>query len=402
MRLALALMAPAIVLVTALAGASPAARLEITHPARGHHVAVSGAAVAVASDGVPVVAWATQEGADNVLYAARAGHGTPVRVNPPATSVDSLHQAPGLVAGPQGELYVSWSSRRPVPVGGLFASDLRLSRSLDGGKTWDGHLRVSDDAPTSHSFEGLAVTRDGTVIVAWIEQRDGKAATVVARVGDQGTRVSDPVRLDTEETCVCCRIDVVAGPGDGVAVLWRKVFPGNVRDMVLAASRDGGRTFGAPAPVHADGWKIAACPHRGGSVATDARGRLYSVWYTEGTQGRPDLLFATSVDGRRFSAPRRLHTAAGSVPDQARLAVDASGRGVVVWEDLTAVRRRVVMRTTVDGGRTLSPPQTLTQAVKAFAPEVAVAPGGFVIVWHEEQFPSIKTVIHPVKLGEVR
>jgi hypothetical protein len=74
----------------------------------------------------------------------------------------------------------------------------------------------------------------------------------------------------------------------------------------------------------------------------------------------------------------------------------------VVWEDLTAVRRRVVMRTTVDGGRTLSPPQTLTQAVKAFAPEVAVAPGGFVIVWHEEQFPSIKTVIHPVTLGEVR
>lgn len=174
------------------------------------------------------------------------------------------------------------------------------------------------------------------------------------------------------------------------------------RDMVLASSRDGGCTFAPPAQVHADGWKIAACPHRGGSVATDARGRLYTVWYTEGTEGRPDLLFTTSADGRRFSTPRRLHTAPGSIPDQARLAVDASGRGVVVWEDLTAVRRRVVMRTTLDGRRTLSPPQTLTQAVKAFAPDVVAAPGGFLIVWHEEQFPSIKTVIYSIKLQEAR
>jgi hypothetical protein len=81
-----------------------------------------------------------------------------------------------------------------------------------------------------------------------------------------------------------------------------------------------------------------------------------------------------------------------------RLAVDGTGRAVVVWEDSTAVRRRVIMRTTLDGGRTLSPPQTLTQAVKAFAPDVVTVPGGFLIVWHEEQFPSIKTVVYSVKL----
>jgi len=402
MKHALVGLAPAAALMAALATAAPAPRLEITHAARGHQVSISGATVAVAPEGVPVVAWVVQEGSDNVLYAARPGDGTPVRVNPAATSVDSLHQAPGLVAGPQGELYLTWSSRRPVPTGGLFASDLRLSRSLDGGKTWDGHVRVNEDTPTSHSFEGLAVTPDGTVIVAWIETRDGKAATFVARVGERGTRVGDAMRLDTGETCVCCRVDVAAGPGERVSVLWRKVFADSVRDMVLASSRDGGRTFAPPAQVHADGWKIAACPHRGGSVATDARGRLYTVWYTEGTEGRPDLLFATSADGRRFSTPRRLHTAPGSIPDQARLAVDASGRGVVVWEDLTAVRRRVVMRTTLDGGRTLSPPQTLTEAVKAFAPDVVTAPGGFLIVWHEEQFPSINTVLHSLKLQEAR
>ena len=406
MKLPAALLASALALMAALAGAAPGttppARLELTHPPGGHGVTVSGASVAVTGDGSPIVTWAAQEGEDNVLYAARPGQGAPVRVNPPGTSVDSLHQAPGLVVGPQGELYVTWSSRRPVPVGGLFASDLRLSRSLDGGKTWDGHLRVNDDVPISHSFEGAAVTPEGTVVLAWIETRDNRAATLVTRVTERGTHVGEALRLDTGETCVCCRVDVTAGPGENVAVLWRKVFPENVRDMVLATSRDGGRSFGPPALVHADGWKITACPHRGGSIATDARGRLYAIWYTEATEGRPDILFATSQDGKRFSVPRRLHTATASIPDQARLAVDRSGRGVVVWEDSTAVRRRVIMRTTLDGGRTLSPPQTLTQAVKAFAPDVVAAPGGFLVVWHEEQFPSIKTVIQSVKLGDAR
>lgn len=394
-----ALVAAALLLVAGFAGAATPTRLEVTHPATGHEVHVSGAALGVA-DGAPFIAWAAQDGSDNALYAARPGRDSPVRVNPAGTSVDALHQAPGAAVGSKGEIYLTWSSRRPVPVGGLFASDLRLSRSLDGGRTWDSHLVINEDRPTSHSFEGLAVAPDGTVIVAWIEPREDKAATFVARVTDRGTRVAERLRLDTGETCVCCRVDVAAGPGDRVSVLWRKVLGDNVRDMVLATSRDGARTFGAPALVHADGWRIAACPHRGGSIATDARGRLYAVWYTEGAEGRPDLLFATSADGRRFSAPRRLHMATGSIPDHVRLAVDGAGRAVIVWEDSTAVRRRVIMRTTRDGGRTLSPPQTLTQAVKAFAPDVVSAPGGFLVVWHEEQFPSIKTVIHSVKLQE--
>jgi hypothetical protein len=385
-----------------LAGAGPGApapRVEIVHPGRGHEVHLSGAAV-VAGAGGPVVAWTAQQGHDNVVFAVRAGRGAPVLVNPEGTSVDALHQPPGLAAGARGELYVTWSARKPVPAGGLFASDLMLSRSLDDGATWGAPVRLNEDRPTSHSFEGLAAAPDGAALVAWIEQRDGRAATVLARVGERGTRPASPVRLDAGETCVCCRVDVAAGPGDRVAVLWRKVLPDNVRDMVLALSADGGRAFAPPTLVHADGWTITACPHRGGSVAGDARGRLYAVWYTEAAGGRPDVLFATSGDGRRFSTPRRLHTAAGSIPDHARLAVGADGRGVVVWEDATAVRRRVVMRAFRDGGRTLGPAESLSPALRAWAPAAASAPGGFIIVWHEERFPSITTVVHRVHLDE--
>jgi hypothetical protein len=382
---------------------APPSRVELAHPAAGHDVHVSPPALAVDAAGKPIVAWITGGHGANTVFVARPGDGgQPVRVTPAGTSVDSLHQAPGVAVGPGGEIFVTWSAGKPKPEGALFASDLYLSRSLDGGRTFEPPLRVNDDRPISHSFEDVTVAPDGTVLVGWIDSRDGqgRTATYVARVADRGARLERVTRLDGGETCVCCRVSVSAGPGDAATVLWRKVFPGDVRDMVLSRSTDGGRTFETATAVHADRWKITACPHRGGQVAADGRGRLYAVWYTEGTTGRPDVLFATAADGRRFGAPRRVHTATGSVPDQARLAVDAAGHGVVVWEDSTAVRRRILLRSVGEGGRSLGPVRTLSQALKAWAPAVAPAPGGFLVAWHEEQFPAVKTIVERVVAQE--
>jgi hypothetical protein len=173
--------------------------------------------------------------------------------------------------------------------------------------------------------------------------------------------------------------------------------------MVLALSRDGGRSFGDATLVSADNWKINACPHRGGAVGLDARGRVYMSWYTEGTDIRPDLRFAVSPDGRRFGPPKRLHVSATSIPDQARMAVDPAGRAVMVWEESTAVRRRVLLRYTLDGGRTISPVHVLSTAIKAYAPDVHFGPDGrFLVAWHEEQFPHLKTVVQPVRIPPVR
>jgi hypothetical protein len=171
--------------------------------------------------------------------------------------------------------------------------------------------------------------------------------------------------------------------------------------MVLSTSTDGGRSFAPAALVHADRWKITACPHRGGTVATDASGRRYALWYTERRE-RPEILLAVAPDGRRFGAPSVVHTAAGSVPDHARLAVNGDGRGVIVWEDSTAVRRRILLRTIDGGGRTLGPVRVLSQAIKAWSPDVTVTPDGFAVAWHEERFPSTVTVVQRVAAKEDR
>ena len=403
--LVLVLIAPA-GSAAAAGGIALGERAELRHAPAGHESHMTGPALAVGPDGVPLVAWAVSEGHANHLYAARmaAERPAPVRVNPDGLTVDALHHPPRLAVAPSGEVYVSWSSAKPKPEGVLFAADLRLSRSEDGGRTFGGHLRVNEDRPISHSFDGLAVAPDGTVLVAWLDSRAGgpNAGTYLARVADRGSRVESIAPVGTG-TCVCCRVDVAAGPGDGVAVMWRRVFAGDVRDMVLSRSGDGGRSFAAAALVHDDGWRIAACPHRGGAIGTDSRGRVFASWYTEGRQARPDLYLSVAEDGRRFAAPRRLHVSATSIPDHARMAVDGKGRAAVVWEDSTAVRRRILLRYTSDGGRTLSPVHTLSSAIKAWEPDIAVGHDGtFVVAWHEERFPSVVTVVQTLRLDAAR
>lgn len=383
-------------------GFTPGQRLEVTHPGTGHEVHLSGAAIAATKDGGVVLAWIAAQKEAFHVYVARPGvpGGQAVRVNPEGLVAESLHQSPGLAIGPGGEVYVSWSAPKPKPEGTLFASDLYLSRSRDGGKSFEPPLRINENRPISHSFEGIAVAADGTVIVAWLDSREGweQSGTYLARVGARGSHVEQVVKLD-RDTCVRCRVHVATAPQETVAVAWRKVFPGQIRDMVLGLSRDGGRTFAPATLVHADGWHITACPHRGGSVGLDGQGRFYVTWYTEGAQEQPSLRFTTSDDGRHFAAPTRLDTSTTSIPDHVRMAVDATGRAVVVWEDATAVRRRVLLRYTLDGGRTLSPIQVLSQAIKAYTPDITVLPtGGFAVVWHEEQFPHTMTVVQPIRL----
>jgi len=367
----------ALALVLAAAATTQAAeltlgpRLEYQHVSRGHEFHLSGAAVAAGPDGRPLVAWAAQEGHANQLYILQIGDGAvPVRINPETLTVEALHHPPRLAVAPGGPVYVSWSSEKAKPEGTLFASDLQLSRSL----------------------------------LTWIDGHEGRKdpATWVARVTEQGTRV-EGIRKVGDDTCVCCRVDAAAGAGNTVALTWRQVFPGDVRDMVLAISRDGGRTFGDARLVSADHWKINACPHRGGAVGLDAKGRVYMSWYTEGSDIRPDLKFAVSADGQRFGPPKRLHTSATSIPDQARMAVDPAGRAVIVWEESTAVRRRILLRYTLDAGRTLSPIRVLSTAIKAYAPDITFAPdGSFLVAWHEEAFPFLKTVVQPVRIPKAR
>lgn len=353
------------------------------------------------------VAWFEKKGEARSLRTLRVRDGgatvTPaIQVNPADAGPDALHQSPGLATGSNGEVYVTWSTAKQAP-GSFFATDLMMTRSLDGGQTFEPPIVVNDDDnPINHSFEHVNAGSNGDVYLAWLDNR-GKdksgAGAIFACSRDGGKTVGANLTIDGM-ACPCCRPMLALAPDGSLWAAWRKTYDGNVRDIVLARSTDQGKTFSGPMLVRRDGWAFPACPHRGPSIAFDRHGRLYVGWYTEGTDEQPRLLVAVSDDqGKTFSEPVSLHTSTTSLPDQLRMAVHADGLVIAVWEEVTGVRKRAVMRISTDRGRTFAPVQALSEGAKAETPTVAVHEDGtFAVSWTEHAWPNNRIVLQTGRL----
>ncbi|WP_447599683.1 sialidase family protein [Nitrospira sp. Nam80] len=282
--------------------------------------------------------------------------------------------------------------REPLP------GDLMLVRSTDGGETFESPVVVNDDGQSiGHSFETIAVGSDDDIYVAWLDNRHKQksgAGILFVRSRDAGKAINPNVTVDGM-ACPCCRPTSVMAPDASVWLSWRKTFDGNVRDIVLNRVQNGNLAGSSPVLVHEDGWVFSACPHRGPSLGLDKFGRLYVAWYTEGTDETPRLLFATSDDsGKTFSEPISLHTSVNSLPDQLRMAVHPDGMIMAVWEDITGVRKRIVMRVSTDRGKTFGAVRPVSGQAKAQNPTAAMHENGTVAIsWNEHEWPHNRVVV---------
>jgi hypothetical protein len=90
---------------------------------------------------------------------------------------------------------------------------------------------------------------------------------------------------------------------DGPIVSYRDRGPDETRDIYVSRLENGTWTEGRP--VHADGWKIPACPVNG--PALSARGRQVAVAWFNAKDDQPRSFAAFSSDaGRTFGTPIRL------------------------------------------------------------------------------------------------
>jgi hypothetical protein len=377
-----------------------------------------------AGRGVAYVAWAEKVGEEaNVMLARRgadgAALGEPVRVNAVAGDASQHEAAPPQVAlGPHGEVYVVWEASFPVEGRRFPASNLRFARSTDGGLSFGPTVNINSDAdgaPSGHSFHNVAVARDGAIYVAWIDSREKdrvrRERAVSATAGpapathgghgqhgasepgselwvavsrDGGASFQETAVLD-RDVCPCCRTGLATGPDGSVYVVWRKIFDGEVRDIAIARSTDGARSFSTPVPVHRDGWVFSGCPHAGPTIAVDEAGTVHVAWYT-GRDGAQGTYYAASSDGgRSFGEPLALLTGEWVPPSIARVAVDGADVWLA-WDDRREDReQRTVYIAPVERGRLGSP-----TALRGTTPDLALAGGQRVLAWHQGQTVQLR------------
>lgn len=123
----------------------------------------------------------------------------------------------------------------------------------------------------------------------------------IAHSRDGGRTFSKNQKI-ASEACPCCKT-ALAIAGDGTLYIgWRHVLPGNYRHIAITSSSDAGATFSQPVIVSDDKWVLQGCPVSGPSLSVNDAGVLKVLWYAAGEANAPGLYFAESKDkGRSFS-----------------------------------------------------------------------------------------------------
>ncbi|HVF55745.1 MAG TPA: sialidase family protein [Pyrinomonadaceae bacterium] len=215
---------------------------------------------------------------------------------------------PSIVALPDGSLAAHWLTSGG---GGPYTSDIRISRSFDGGRTWSpGVVPHRDGTQTEHGFVSMFPGARGALEAIWLDGREMKkeAGGHGHGHGEMTLRHTSLGRVDAQgadslldaRVCECCQTSA-AMTSDGPIVVYRDRSADEMRDIaIVRLGRDG--RWSAPRLVHADGWKLDGCPINGPSV--DAANRRVAVaWFTM-AGGAPHVRVAFSKDaGATFGAP---------------------------------------------------------------------------------------------------
>lgn len=277
-----------------------------------------------------------------------------------------------------------------------YAYGVRIAQSADGGATWSSGVQPHrDTVPQEHGF--VAMWREGGQLgAAWLDgrkfARDGhdmsnEMMLMSTTVGPNGS-LGPEVPLD-DRTCDCCQ-NAAAMTAAGPIVAYRNRSPEEIRDIYVTRRVNGKWIPGRA--VHADNWKISACPVNGPALAANGSD-VALAWFTAaGDTARVNVAFSRN-GGAAFGAPVRVD---GGAPAGRVDVVMLPDRGALVsWiertsGDTAAVRVRRVGR---DGK--VGAPITVAASSAARAsgfPRMVVSGSDVVFAWTKPGKPSVVRV----------
>jgi hypothetical protein len=381
-------------------GISAAAPIELGVKGR------SNATPSIAADrDLVAIAWgaSTTAGATDIVAAvSRDGgktFGPPVRVNDVEGEARVNGEQPPRVAVRGTTITIVWTAK------GVNGTKLLQARSADAGVTYSKAAAVpGTDAAGNRGWENATADAGGRVLTVWLDHRElaSQDGTMAASHHEHAAQKPDGVamaqrsklylasldgsiapRAITGGVCYCCKTAIATAADGSIFTAWRHVYPGNIRDIAFAASRDGGKSFVAPIRVSEDKWVLEGCPDDGPAMAVDGRNRIHIVWPTLITEGGADptiaLFYANSPDGKRFSPRQRIPTE--GMPHHPQIAVGANGSLTIAWDEgANGKRRAAISRTMVDAaGRSALVRSDLSEG--AVYPVVTATADGPVVAW---------------------
>jgi hypothetical protein len=264
--------------------------------------------------------------------------------------------------GPGG-LVAHWLQKNGA---GTYAYDVRIAMSDPEARSWSAdRLPYADASQTEHGFASFFDWPGGETGIVWLDGREMKAGSHdghggggamtlrAARIDETGA-IRDEERIDAR-VCECCPTAAVATTR-GALIAYRDRTESEVRDIGVIRL-ESGKWIG-PTYVHADGWRINACPVNGPALAA-AGDRVALAWFTAEADA-PRAMVAFSTDGgQTFGRPIRADEA--QTLGRVDVVMMETGSALVSWLEFTPTGSELLVREVSPDGRR-GPHFTITSA----------------------------------------
>ncbi len=311
---------------------------------------------------------------------------------------------PSVMRLPSGTIVGHWLQKSGPDT---YAYDVRLSYSTDDGKTWSpSFVPHHDGTKTEHGFASLFPLGDGLGAI-WLDGRNMKVSAGHDEHGGGGVMTVHFARFDKHwkqvdesavdaRVCECCPT-AAAVTSEGVIAAFRDRSDAEIRDIYTSRLVNG--KWSTPAAVHADGWKIAACPVNGPALSAIGR-NVAASWFTvKGEQGHAYLAFSADA-GRTYGAPIRVDDGGSLGRVDVALTPDGTA-AIAAWIEFADQRSQFRVRR-IDRAGTRSAPVTIAGLAAGRAsgyPRMALNGRELVLAWTESSAGGtmhVKTAIAPL------
>ncbi len=226
---------------------------------------------------------------------------------------------------------------------GTYAYDVILRRSIDKGKTWSKPMRVNTPVQAEHGFVSLWPWSKNQLGVAWLDggatvstkamsahDHGGGMMTLRAAVIDTKMQNKQEWQLDAS-VCDCCQTKTTLS-SRGPVVVYRNRTENEIRDIYT--TRYDGKRWTTPVRVHADEWKMPACPVNGPAIAA-RQNKVWVAWFTAATQ--PSVRIAHSKNAGDSFEPMR-EVASQNVQGRVDILADANSVWLSWMEEKTGTQ----------------------------------------------------------------
>ncbi len=315
-------------------------------------------------DGSLFLAW-TSGGKVSVAQSSNLGKTftSPIVIAEHGKSLDAGSDArPQIVSDSKGNIFLAYAFFKD----GNWNAQINTARSSDGGLSFTTPTPLIKNG-SSERFPSMVIGKDDSIFLTWIDKRlvaDAKKSgnarlggSIAYSFSNDAGKTFQPEKIANQQSCECCRIGSTIDPKGGVAIVYRAIFPGGIRDHATQLINE--FSAGKVHRVSKDEWRTDACPHHGPAIAVSSAGKMHVAWFTQGA-ARSGVFYANSSNqGETYSNPIRVGGEHENVSRPYLLAQDESIW--LVWKGFDGVKTSVYLKQSADDGVTWSQPSLVAQ-----------------------------------------